>query len=463
MIGVGAPWILGFAVLGALATVALHFLSVRRPPVLLLPTMRFLPDRPVRAVSRNARPSDLLLLLMRVAALLLIGVALAGVTWKGTGVKHGRIVVVQRGVHEDRATLQSVVGQALRGGFAGDTATRIVVVDSSARMLSVAESQAFKPESLSVPNPARVGTAAISPTLSAALLASVRAAAALVAEERTVDAVELTIAAPLTRSLLDAATPAARAMWNGHVRLLDTHATATEQGTGTPDSVLPPRTIAFAGEKPNEAVSSAFAVRGWLANANATGASPVVASQSITVEWPASGAPAGWSRSAPDTIGALIAKGSALVFPFVRSAQIPDEIRNQGRAIAWWSDGRVAALEVPTASGCTRHVGVGIPSSSDVLNGQGARPLLLALSAPCGGDFGNEPSLAAEAVRALEGSGAAAPASAFRSSTVVRTPWAAALLLVAIALLVAEWWARDKEEAAIRSVNDELNDMRRVA
>jgi hypothetical protein len=40
---------------------------------------------------------------------------------------------------------------------------------------------------------------------------------------------------------------------------------------------------------------------------------------------------------------------------------------------------------------------------------------------------------------------------------------AALLLLLALALLTAEWWMRDQEDKAIRSVNDELNAMRKVA
>ena len=72
------PWLFGGALAAALAITALHFLSVRQPRVLLLPTARFVPERDARAVARQAKPSDLLLLLLRVIALLAAGAALAG-------------------------------------------------------------------------------------------------------------------------------------------------------------------------------------------------------------------------------------------------------------------------------------------------------------------------------------------------------------------------------------------------
>lgn len=467
MIGVGAPFILGAAIFGALLTCVLHFLSVRRPPVLLLPTMRFLPERPVRAVSRSARPSDLWLLLLRVAALLLAGVALSGVTWRGTGVRHGRIVVLQRGTESNVAGERTQMARALEGGFAADTIARIVIIDSVAHLLTSVESRAFRADTLSATKFAPRAPA----TLSAAILAATRAAGELVRESRNVDALDLVIAAPSLRESVDAAFPAARAMWPGAIRFVDTRYSLEGRDSGY---VAPfERTVVLMGATANDAVRSAFQVRGWLSGTGASGAraastdamnakaAPDVRAP-ISVEWPASGTPEGWTTGMAETIGGLVARGEALVFPFVRSAHIPESVLAQGRAIAWWSDGEVAAIEVPTATSCTRHVGVSVPSSSDVLQGQAARALLLALSGPCGGEVNGAPMLVPE-LRALEGSGGAAAASAFQSAAVVRTPWAAVLLLLALALLVAEWFVRDREErlndaAAVGDVS-----MRKVA
>lgn len=466
MIGVSAPWVLGVAAVGALATIVLHFLSVRRPPVLLLPTMRFLPDRSVRAVSRSARPSDLLLLLMRVAALLLIGTALSGVTWRGTGVKHGRVVVLQRGALENTEVMRSVVRDAMRGAFSGDTVARLVLVDSTAHVLSAAEAQAFQAETLSTLVPFRLANAVTTPTLTAAFLVGVRAAGALVRDAPAVGAVELIIATPFMRTSLDAGTNEARAMWPGPIRLVDTRGSRAETSTRLVDSLQPARRVVFGANRPTDAVASAFLARGWLAAANSNALPPTTASSlavPVTVEWPETGVPSGWAPTRPDTVGAVIARGTALVFPFVRTSRIPAGVAKQGRAVAWWSDGQVAAVEVSTAGACTRHVGIRIPPASDVLHGQSARALLLALSGPCGGEMDSATAGATPAWRTLTRTGNFASAIKFRSTATVRTPWAALLLVVALALLVAEWWMRDREDKVKRTANDELNSLRKVA
>jgi hypothetical protein len=305
--------------------------------------------------------------------------------------------------------------------------------------------------------------------LSAAILAATRAAGEMVREARNVDALDLVIAAPSLHESVDAGFPAVRVTWPGTIRFVDTQ--HSPDAVDSIDAVPYQRSIALVGATANDAVRSAFQVRGWLSGteqgdarvANATSASVTNNTRTpISIEWPASGAPEGWTTGTAETIGGLVARGEALVFPFVRSAHIPESILAQGRAIAWWSDGEVAAIEAPTATSCTRHVGVSVPSSSDVLQGQAARALLLALSGPCGGEVNGAPMHASE-LRALEGTGGAAPASAFQSAAVVRTPWAAVLLLLALALLVAEWLVRDREDrlsdaAAVGDVS-----MRKVA
>lgn len=65
------------AVTAASVVVVLHLLARRRPHPMMLPTARFVPEAAVRAPAFHRRPSDLLLLALRVAALLLLGAALA--------------------------------------------------------------------------------------------------------------------------------------------------------------------------------------------------------------------------------------------------------------------------------------------------------------------------------------------------------------------------------------------------
>ena len=202
---------------------------------------------------------------------------------------------------------------------------------------------------------------------------------------------------------------------------------------------------------------SALQARGWLSPArgdsmqsNTSPSQSAVATKAaalhppIEIEWPASGVPDAWTTDTPTTVGALVARGEVLVYPFVRTAHVPDAISARGRAIAWWSDGEVAAIEVAAATACTRHVGVNVPPSSDVLQGQASRALLLALTGPCGGEL--DPKRIPDAkLRTLEGTGTSAPASAFKSTAAARTPWAALLLAVALMLLILEWILRDRE------------------
>ena len=457
MIAVGSPWILGTAAAGALVTVVLHFLSVRRPPVLLLPTARFLPMRPVRAVSRSARPSDLWLLLIRVSALLLMGIALAGVTWNSGLVTHGRVIVVDRRINAAQLSqLRARVGAIMRGRAAGDTATRVVVVDSTARVLSVSEMRAFRAESLL----AIGGTT----SLSAMLLAGVRAASVLVRDERNVDSVELVLVTPLIRSVQDAAFQSARSMWPGRVRVIDVAVDA-----GSADSTRRAPGAVLVGTASSNAVRSAFAARGVLRSDSARTPSKDSKTQSTNgaitqtlIEWPEAGIPRGWTPAVADTNGALIARGRALVWPFVRTSRAPDSLLLRARPIAWWSDGAVAAIETKTDNGCLKQVGVAVRSSSDVLQGEGARPLLSALSAPCGGEV-DARALSDNARKLIEGPRNAAPASAFTVANSARTPFASIMLLFALLLLALEWWMRDREGAGAAITSTASSHFRNVA
>jgi hypothetical protein len=453
MIGVAAPWVLGTAAFGALVTGVLHFLSVRRPPTLVLPTMRFLPDRPVRAVSRSAHPSDLWLLLLRVVALLLAGIGMAGVTWNSATVRHGRVVVIDRsGGTGDAAPLRARSREVLREeSTAVPVATRVVLVDSQARVLSVSEMRAFKPETLSV-----VRTPA---TLSSALLAAMRAASVMVRDETGIDSVALDIVSPLARSADDAALPSVRAAWPGRINLIE-----VEGGLVLTDSAESKASLRFIGAPPGAAVLAAVAAIG-VSVRSAAGPDAAIrgnSSSSVNIEWPASGAPAGWTTTRPDTIGALVARGQALVWPFVRMARAPDALLQHAQAIAWWSDGTVAAIESGTGMECTRQVGVAIPLSGDALQGQSAHALLAALTGVCGRAMDGR-ALPPDVREMLAGKGGAAPASAFRAGSRAHTPFGSVMLLLALVLLSLEWWIRDRERSGHSGAQGDVTPLRKVA
>jgi hypothetical protein len=187
-----------------------------------------------------------------------------------------------------------------------------------------------------------------------------------------------------------------------------------------------------------------------------------------TVKWPREGSPAGWrALKKPDTVGALVSGGLVMVGPWERRAMVSDSLRTvldtsvATRALAWWSDGEVAAVEKRRGSTCVREVAVVIPPGSDLLQSASARGLREALIAPCGGSRAD--TINADGTTAASGpvsgsytpqTGAERPASisAFRVKTggaIGSDPkWLTpALLGAALLLLGAEWWWRRGEVA----------------
>src|SRR5687767_15933736 len=71
------PFFLWGAIAAAAGIIALHFLVTKQPRASVLPTARFVPDSPATATARDARPSDLLLMLLRVIVVLDAGAAIA--------------------------------------------------------------------------------------------------------------------------------------------------------------------------------------------------------------------------------------------------------------------------------------------------------------------------------------------------------------------------------------------------
>ena len=131
MIGLAAPLVFWGAVASALVVTGLHFLSVRRPPTLVLPTTRFLDASTARAVSRAARPSDVWLLVTRVLALLCAGLAMAGVRWESRSARVVRMVVADRAWMSDSGALLTRVRSVAPVTAAGESATLLVWSDSA--------------------------------------------------------------------------------------------------------------------------------------------------------------------------------------------------------------------------------------------------------------------------------------------------------------------------------------------
>lgn len=154
----------------AAVAVALHLLVLRPPPAWRLPTARFVPPAASLVRRRETWPQDRALLALRVATILLAGLAFAG---------------------------PALSARPARG-------TRIVAVDTSAATAQDSTAHYLRRSDLRIPF---VGS------LSAALVGARRSVAQL-----REDSVELVIVSPFATSAVDAATAALRAQWPAAIR-----------------------------------------------------------------------------------------------------------------------------------------------------------------------------------------------------------------------------------------------------
>lgn len=111
MIEIARPGLLWAGALAALLPLALHLLRPRERERRILPTARFLtPDTRTR-LRLHRRPDHLLLLALRMVLCLLLGAALAGLSWVGPSEGIQEIVVVDAG--PGMAPVWDEVGEAL--------------------------------------------------------------------------------------------------------------------------------------------------------------------------------------------------------------------------------------------------------------------------------------------------------------------------------------------------------------
>ena len=197
-----------FALAGAAAAglVALHFIASRRPAAVLLPTARFVPEGEALAVARVARPTDVELLALRAAVLLLLGAAFAGPLFRLGGATSTRVVVVDR----SRSALADAGDSARALWKHGDA---LVLFDSSARWITAGALDSL----------GRLSPVGARGTLSAAIVAAIRAGRALAPRA---DTMEMLLISPMTSDELDAATFILLSQFPGKVRLVRTKAAA---------------------------------------------------------------------------------------------------------------------------------------------------------------------------------------------------------------------------------------------
>jgi hypothetical protein len=397
-----ALWVAGGAALGVLAV---HLLSWRRPQPRWLPTARFVPAAAQRALSRRLRPSDLLLLSLRLGAVLSIGLAVAGpsITVRRSGI--ARVILADR----SRAVASVAAVRDSVERLADDAATaRVILFDS---LPAGASDAAWRDSSGS----GRRGT------LDAALIVGIREAVAL---RSRFDSVELVLVSPVIAEEVSEGTARIVAAYGRPVRHVPVQA--------RPPSAPPVLTSAswpVASDPVGAALRLATdAPRSWLRVVRgvlSAADSAHAAGGGLVLHWPE--APA----ARPSDEGVLSASG-AVVGAFARLSAPP------GTPVAWWSDGRPAAAQEPLGTGCVRHVAIGLPVSGDVVLRPAFQRLVRDLATPC--DWRDARALAPSELAWLTPSAGALAADRRGGMTAPVTR--RLLLALALLALAAEWWLR---------------------
>ncbi|HEU0053692.1 MAG TPA: BatA domain-containing protein, partial [Longimicrobium sp.] len=123
MITFGTPAFLLAGALAALVPLALHLIRRRPPSRAPLPTARFLSDDP-RTSIRVSRPTDLLLLALRMLLLVLVGAAFARPAWLPAPDGTSEIVLLDRSAPMAGAAWRPAVDAARRALIAPDGSAR---------------------------------------------------------------------------------------------------------------------------------------------------------------------------------------------------------------------------------------------------------------------------------------------------------------------------------------------------
>jgi hypothetical protein len=428
-----APGFLFASMAVAAAIVALHFIVTRQPRSAILPTARFVPDTRATTVAPARRPSDLLLMLLRVLIVLAAGAGLARPVLTPRRGAEARVILVD----VSRSARDSVaMRDSVRAIYRNQDA--VVLFDSSARLVA---------------RNVRDTLASLGPTirrgnLSAALITALRAGSSL--RDRA-DSLELVIVSPFAREELDAATDTIRKLWPGKARLVRVAAS-------TVDTAASPSSLTI-----NAAADDPLAVTVGLARTTATvggridrGSSQVetlgatgaqdalpnsvrgASTDGPLIGWPASTRPRfAASRAVRDTVGGVMAGDAVVVSPFDRQWSFPPDSLRGADVIARWVDGEPAAVEKPDGAGCVRSVAIPVTPVGDFVIRHDFVRLVASLSRPCARITSLIPADSADLAK-LGGQGGLAPRSAFQPLTDAHSDLAPWLFALAIAAAIAE-------------------------
>jgi hypothetical protein len=407
------PSALIVAGIAALAAIALHFIARSRPVAESLPTARFVPHRPVRARARSMAFSDVLLLLVRVAAVLALGAAVAAPVFAAARGRVARIILVDRS--RDVAD----------AGEARDSA-RALFRDGD--VLAVFDTAAARVNGSAIDS-APVDAAG---SLSSALAMAVRIAAQISVKT---ESIELDLVSPLAVEEIDDATLKLRAEWPGRVRVVPLRASSTNARPPRVESNAVQNDIVLAGLSLAGILRPSGDVRIVRGHATAADSAWARDSGNVLLRWPLSDSAADWQpRARIDAIGGLSSSSGTLIGRFPRVWTL------NGRAIARWVDGEPAAVERSIGRGCIRDVGIVFDPASDITLRAPFRQFVARLLEPCGGARRTERADSAFIATLTGGSTLArlAPATALRDRTNESSSWTSWLLGLGALLLIIE-------------------------
>lgn len=342
-----APLWLAVAAMAAAGVIAAHLFSTNVPPMQVMPTVRFIPQGAPMPVLRTRRISDVALLLLRLLAVALLGLALAGAHVPRTG--PSRVVVV------DASRAVPAVGT---GRASEDAGAIYVAFDSAARVVNGAVLDTLSPFH------ARG-------SLSAGIVAAHRAIAHVTAGRRDI---ELVIVSPVVREEVDSATARLIALWDGPVRI-----------TRVPGA-QPPLPASFQiralGDDPVVASLATSHPPGpvgvRIVRTAVTSADSIWAREGrVVVAWPALATSAG---EAGEAVNGFASGSHTIVGNFTRTRAPAN-----GRVIARWIDGAPAATEIPLSAGCIRDVAISVDPLGDLALRDSFRGFVRSLLEPCGG------------------------------------------------------------------------------
>jgi hypothetical protein len=417
-----APGFLLASLAVAAAIVALHFIVIRQPRAAILPTARFVPDTRATTVARDRRPSDLLLMLLRVLTVLSAGIGLAKPVLTPSRGAEARVILVDvsRSARDSLAIRDSV-----RALWRDQDA--VVLFDSSARLLrgSVRDTLAALRATGKPGN------------LSAALIGALRAGSTL--RERA-DSLQLVIISPFAREELDAATDTIRSRWPGSARLVRVGASVTESigSAGKLDIKADANDPLAVTVQIARSASTAKA----LIDRGSTADSPTPNAGGALIGWPVASRPSGAvPRPGRDTVGGVMAGDAVVVATFERAWTFPPDSLRGADVISRWVDGEPAAIERPEGVGCIRSVAIPVTPTGDLVIRRDWVRFVAALSGPCASVTSLIPA-DADDIGQLEGKGGLAPREAFQPLNDAQSPLAPWLFALALVAAIGELFVR---------------------